>query len=186
MHGEQAELSVLDEHNALWRQRLPFHDEQNLLTPLQRFLQSLLYRRNALLTLDSQSTSRMPEVLYYQVQPAAPLRAQSVERRPEPQLPGSRPFYQVQVIVEPADAGNVHVTLYCNHREFSELEYGSDLFAAVARHILGQRQGAERYPCYITDLDLSRVLGEGRSQTVHYLRYKTELETALNQALQQA
>jgi adenylate cyclase class 1 len=186
LHGEQAELSVLDEHNALWRQRLPFHDEQNLLTPLQRFLQSLFYRRNALLALDSQSLASTPEVLYYQVLPAAPLRAQAIERRPEPQLPGSRPFYQVQVIVEPADAGNVHVTLYCNHREFSELEYAGDLFAAVARHILSQRQGAERYPCYITDLDLSRVLGDGRSQTVHYLRYKAELEAALNAALQQA
>ena len=186
LHADQAELSVLDEHNALWRQRVPFHDEQNLLTPLHRFLQSLLYRRNAQLTLDSQSIPTSPEVLYYHVLPAAPLRAQSIERRPEPQQPGSRPFYQVQVIVEPADSGNVHVTLYCNHREFSELEYGSDVFAAVARHILGQRQGAERYPCYITDLDLSRVLGEGRSQTVHYLRYKTELEAALNQALQQA
>ena len=158
----------------------------NLLTPLQRFLQSLFYRRNALLALDSQSLASTPEVLYYQVLPAAPLRAQAIERRPEPQLPGSRPFYQVQVIVEPADAGNVHVTLYCNHREFSELEYAGDLFAAVARHILSQRQGAERYPCYITDLDLSRVLGDGRSQTVHYLRYKAELETALNAALQQA
>lgn len=186
LHGDQAELSVLDEHNALWRQRLPFHDEQNLLTPLQRFLQSLFYRRNALLALDSQSLASTPEVLYYQVLPAAPLRAQAIERRPEPQLPGSRPFYQVQVIVEPADAGNVHVTLYCNHREFSELEYAGDLFAAVARHILSQRQDAERYPCYITDLDLSRVLGDGRSQTVHYLRYKAELEAALNAALQQA
>ena len=51
--GAQAELTVLDEHNALWRQRLPYRDEQSLLTPLQRFLQSVLYRRNALLPLDS-------------------------------------------------------------------------------------------------------------------------------------
>ncbi|MDO9322575.1 MAG: class I adenylate cyclase, partial [Pseudomonas sp.] len=42
LHGAQAELSILDEHNALWRQRVPFHDEQNLLTPVQRFLQSML------------------------------------------------------------------------------------------------------------------------------------------------
>ena len=34
-----AELTLLDEHNALWRRRLPFRDEQSLLTPLQRFLQ---------------------------------------------------------------------------------------------------------------------------------------------------
>jgi adenylate cyclase class 1 len=114
----------------------------------------------------------------------------------------------VQAIVEPADGQRMapgerldlgqrrpagtpghkrsHVTLYCNHREFSELEYAGDLFAAVAQHILAQRRDGARYPCYITDLDLSAVLGEGHMQSVHYLRYKSRLEAALNQALQKA
>lgn len=183
----EAELTVLDEHNALWRRRLPYRDEQSLLTPLQRFLQSLLYRRNAQLPLDDFSSSDMPlEVLYYQLQPDAPLRAQSVERRVPPQAPISHPFYDVQAIVEPGDGRQRHVTLYCNHREFSELEYGRDLYRSVAQHILAQRSGGERYPCYITDLDLSAVLAGQQAQTVHYLRYKSELEDALNAALQQA
>ncbi|MFX5611470.1 hypothetical protein ABTD85_23840, partial [Acinetobacter baumannii] len=42
------EISLLDERNALWRQRQALRDEPSLLAPLQRFLQSLLYRRNAL------------------------------------------------------------------------------------------------------------------------------------------
>ncbi|SDH07189.1 adenylate cyclase, class 1 [Pseudomonas benzenivorans] len=184
--SEQAELTVLDEHNAVWRQRVPFRDEQSLLTPLQRFLQSLLYRRNALLPLDNPQPLAPLEVLYYQLLPAAPLRAQQLERRPPPQAPVSHPFYDVQAIVEPAGGKRVQVTLYCNHREFSELEYAGDLFAAVARHILAQRRDGERYPCYITDLDLSAVLGEGQAQTVHYLRYKAKLEEALNHALQRA
>jgi adenylate cyclase class 1 len=186
LHGEQAELSILDEHNALWRQRVLFHDEQSLLTPVQRFLQSMLYRRNALVTFDSPELPMELELLYYQVLPAAPQRAQQLERRPAPRTLGSQPFYQVQVIVEPNESGREHITLYCNHREFSELEHGADLFAAVARHILSKRQGGERYPCYITDLDLSRVLDDGHSQTIHYLRYKAKLEEALNSALQQA
>lgn len=184
--GESAELTLLDEHNALWRQRQPFRDQQSLLTPLQRFLQSVLYRRNALLPLDSPTPSSDLEILYYEVLPSPPQRAQQVERRAAPQAPVSHPFYDVQAIVEPLDADRVHVTLYCNHREFSELEYGGELFASVARHILSQRSEAERYPCYITDLDLSRVLGEGHAQTVHYLRYKAELEKQLNQALNKA
>ncbi|HWV09550.1 MAG TPA: class I adenylate cyclase [Pseudomonas sp.] len=182
----EAELTVLDEHNAVWRQRMPFRDEQSLLTPLQRFLQSLLYRRNALLPLDNPSPLAPLEILYYQVLPSPPLRAQRLELRPAPQSPVSHPFYDVQAIIEPADGKRVHVTLYCNHREFSELEYAGDLFAAVAQHILAQRSGGERYPCYITDLDLSSVLGEGHAQTVHYLRYKARLEDALNIALQKA
>ncbi|MBB2494037.1 class I adenylate cyclase [Aquipseudomonas ullengensis] len=186
LDGQQAELSVLDEYNALWRQRLPYRDEQSLLTPLQRFLQSVLYRRNALLPLDSPLPPAALDVLYYEVLPAPPQRAKHLERRAPPQAPVSHPFYDVQAIVEPADNARVHVTLYCNHREFSELEYGHELFSAVARHILAQRREAERYPCYITDLDLSRILGDGHAQTIHYLRYKTELETALNSALQSA
>lgn len=184
--GALAELSVLDEYNALWRQRLPFRDEQSLLTPLQRFLQSVLYRRNALLPLDSPLPPAALEVLYYEVLPAPPHRARNLERRAPPQAPVSHSFYDVQAIVEPAEHGQVHVTLYCNHREFSELEFGADLFGAVARHILAQRRGAERYPCYITDLDLSRIVGDGHAQTIHYLRYKAELEGALNRALQSA
>ncbi|MNE06466.1 adenylate cyclase [compost metagenome] len=181
-----AELTLLDEHNALWRQNMPFRDEQSLLTPLQRFLQSLLYRRNALLPLDSPAAPGALEVLYYEVLPAAPQRARQVELRPPPPAPVSHPFYDVQAIVEPVDGKRAHVTLYCNHREFSELEYAGELFAAVARHILAQRRDGERYPCYITDLDLSAVLGEGQAQTIHYLRYKARLEAALNAALEKA
>ncbi|WP_044873185.1 class I adenylate cyclase [Pseudomonas sp. LFM046] len=177
--GDSAEISLLDEHNALWRQRLPFRDEQSLLTPLHRFLQSLLYRRNALLPLDSPQPAPSPEIAYYEVV----RQGRQLERRAPPSAGVTHPFYDVQAIVEPAEPGTVHVTLYCNHREFSELEYGSGLFAAVARHILAQRRSPERYPCYITDLDLSRVQGKGHAQTVHYLRYKVELEERLNRAL---
>ncbi|AYC34794.1 class I adenylate cyclase [Pseudomonas cavernae] len=186
LHGDQAELTVLDEHNALWRQRLPFHDEQSLLTPLQRFLQSLLYRRNAMLALDEPLPPAPLDVLYYQVLPAAPQRALRLEPRTAPEAAVSHPFYDVQAIVEPHEGSRAQVTLYCNHREFSELEYGADLYHAVARHILAQRSGNARYPCYLTDLDLSRVLGGGQIQSIHYLHYKARLETALNQALQNA
>ena len=179
--GAQAELTVLDEHNALWRQRLPYRDEQSLLTPLQRYLQFSRY----ILMLALLSPAAL-DILYYEVLPAPPQRARHLERRAPPQAQAAHSFYDVQAIIEPADSGRVHVTLYCNHREFSELEYGAELFAAVARHILNQRRGAERYPCYITDLDLSRILGDGQAQTIHYLRYKAQLEGALNSALQNA
>ncbi|MFP3802836.1 hypothetical protein, partial [Paraburkholderia sp. SIMBA_027] len=60
-----AELYVLDEFNALWQQRLPFHDEQSLLAPLQRFLQSIIYRREALSSLDTQQPLGEVRTLYY-------------------------------------------------------------------------------------------------------------------------
>ena len=177
----QAQISVLDECGALWRSQAPFHNESSLLTPLHRFLQSLLYRRDAAQAFEA---AQQPlEILYYQLLPAAPLRAQRVEPRPAPLHDVSQPFYDVQAIVEPGGGARAYVSLFCNHREFSELEYGENLFASVARHILAQRREEQPYPCYITDLDLSALLGGRQPSVVHYLRYKTSLEEALNSAL---
>ncbi|MFJ3368592.1 class I adenylate cyclase [Pseudomonas sp. NPDC086251] len=181
---DQADLYVLDEFNALWQQRLPWHDEQSLLVPLQRFLQSIQYRRDALLPMDATQPMSL-ETLYYQLLPSGPGRARRVEARPAPKTPVNKPFYDVQAIVGKAAPGEVQVTLYCNQREFSELEHGEQLFSAVAREIVGQRRETERYRCYITDLDLSGLLGDGQSSSNSYLRYKADLERALNEALEQ-
>ncbi|WP_321861654.1 class I adenylate cyclase [Pseudomonas paraveronii] len=178
-----AELYVLDEFNALWQQRLPFHDEQSLLAPLQRFLQSIIYRRDALSPVDPQEPLGAVQTLYYQLLPSGSNRARSIESRPAPQNPANKPFYDVQAIIGKATQGQVGITLYCNQREFSELEFGDQLFAVVAQEIVGQRRETERYRCYITDLDLSGLLGDVQSPSNLYLRYKAELEQALNEAL---
>ncbi|WLI06549.1 class I adenylate cyclase [Pseudomonas sp. FP597] len=180
-----AELYVLDEFNALWQQRLPFHDEQSLLAPLQRFLQSIIYRRDALSPLDPQEPLGAVQIQYYQLLPSGSNRARSIETRPAPQNPTNRPFYDVQAIISKAAPGQVGITLYCNQREFSELEFGDQLFAVVAREIIGQRRETERYRGYITDLDLSGLLGDVQSPSNLYLRYKAELELSLNEALSQ-
>ncbi|MHC8302741.1 class I adenylate cyclase [Pseudomonas sp. ZS1P83] len=179
-----ADLYVLDELNALWQQRLPYHDEQSLLVPLQRFLQSLQYRRDALLSMDVAQPLSL-DTLYYQLLPSGPVRARRVEARPAPQTPVNKPFYDVQAIVGKAAPGKVQVTLYCNQREFSALEHGDQLFSVVAREIVEQRRETERYRCYITDLELSGLLGDGQNSSNLYLRYKADLERALNEALEQ-
>ncbi|WP_426178758.1 class I adenylate cyclase [Pseudomonas sp. TWRC1-2] len=180
-----AELYVLDEFNALWQQRLPFHDEQSLLAPLQRFLQSIIYRREALAPLDTQQPLGEVQILYYQLLPSGSNRARGIEPRPAPQNPANKPFYDVQAIIGKAAPGQVGITLYCNQREFCELEFGDQLFAVVAQEIVGQRRETERYRCYITDLDLSGLLGDVQSPSNLYLRYKAELELSLNNALKQ-
>lgn len=181
-----ADLYVLDEHNALWHQRLPYHDESSLLVPLQRFFQSLVYRRGALLPLDNPLEPSALEILYYQVLPNGAGRARRIEPRVTPATPLEKRFYDVQAIIEEAAPGQVSVTLYCNHQEFSELEYGEQLFAVVAQQILEQRSETQRYRCYITDLDLSGLLGDVRGQSILFLRYKADLERALNNAMGQA
>jgi adenylate cyclase class 1 len=183
-HEAQADVYVLDEFNTLWHQCLAFHDEQSLLVPLQRFLQSIHYRREALMPVDNLPTTALT-TLYYQILPGGPARPRRIEPRPAPPAATDKPFYDVQAIIEKSTPGRVQVTLYCNQKEFSELDYGDRLFAMVAREIVGQRLEATRYRGYITDLDLSGVLGEGQVSTQLYLRYKAELEHSINTALDQ-
>ncbi|MDF0734211.1 class I adenylate cyclase [Pseudomonas entomophila] len=179
-----ADLYVLDEHNALWQQRLPLHDETHLLLPLQRFLRSVVVRRDAQLPLDSLQQASL-EILYYQLLPNGQGKARALEQRPVPLVDGDQPYYEVQAILQAGTGDGVHVTLYCDQQEFSELEHGDQLYAVVARQILRQRRGAGSYRCYITDLDLSELLEDEQGSTVLYLRYKRELEQALNDGLEQ-
>ncbi|GAB7528690.1 class I adenylate cyclase [Pseudomonas sp. 3A(2025)] len=180
-----ADLYVLDEHNALWHQNLPWHDEPSLLQPLQRFFHSMIYRRGASLPLDNPQEPVALEVLYYQVLPSGNTRARSIEARQTPAAT-ERSFYDVQAIFEETVPGQVHVTLYCDNREFSELEYGEHLYTVVARQILARRNEAERYRCYITDLDLSGLNNDGHGQSILYLHHKTRLEKHLNEAMLEA
>ena len=146
-----AQITVLDECGAVWRTQAPFHNETSLLTPLHRFLQAMLYRRESVQPLENPQP--VLEIAYYQLVPAAPLRAQRVEPRPVPLNDVIQPFYDVQAIVEPGSGARGHVSLFCNHREFSELEYGENLFATVARHILAQRSEEQPYPCLLYTSD---------------------------------
>ncbi len=180
-----ADVYVLDELNALWHQRLPFHDEASLLTPMQRFLEAVVYRRNALLPIDNKMQGHAGDIVYYKLLPNGSGRARSVEPRPGPSSTADQRFFEVQAIVERSLPGQAHVTLYCNQREFSEVEHGGQLFTAVARQILQQRAQNTVYRCYITDLDLSGLLGDVPGATHLYLRYKADLERSLNNALSQ-
>ncbi|MNE33358.1 adenylate cyclase [compost metagenome] len=181
-----ADVYVLDEHNALWQQRLPFHDENSLLLPLQRFLQSIVFRREARLPLDNLQAQGSLDILYYQLLPSGTGKVRQVEARQVEVKTIDRPYYEVQAILQAGASDDVQVTLYCNQREFSQLEHGDQLYAVVAREIIEQRLEAERYRCYITDLDLSGLLADGLGSSILYLRYKGELERALNEALAQA
>lgn len=179
-----ADLYVLDEFNALWQQRLPLHDESHLLLPLQRFLRSVVMRRDARLPLDYVQQASL-QIHYAQLLPSGPGKARSSEPRPAPVDGDGLPYYEVQAIVQAGAGDEVHVTLYCDQQEFSELEHGDELYAVVARQILGQRRSAGHYRCYITDLDLSELLEDEQGSTLLYLRYKRELEQALNDGLAQ-
>ncbi|AIR89005.1 class I adenylate cyclase [Pseudomonas cremoricolorata] len=182
--GRWAWVYVLDEYNALWRQRLPCQDEEHLLRPLHRFLCSIGARRNAHLELDIEPGGA-GDIRYYQLLPEGAGKVRECRARPLPVAKGGQPGYEVQALVQASAQGRQYVTLYCEQQEYSQLEHGEQLYALVARLILEQRRSAGAYRCYITDLDLSGVLDEGRGSLLVYLRHKQALENALDIGLTQ-
>ena len=181
VHGAQAQIYVLDERNGFWQHTQDFIDQQTLLMPLQRFLSSLLYRQTTIESIDQQQACTAPlSVNYHRIYPDGQDTPQRIERCKLVESEREHTFYAVQVIYEE----DGRLTLYCNHQEFSELEYGARLYHYVARYILGMRRTAQRYPCYITDIDLSKVQANNSVQTMHFLQRKTVLEKRLNEALQ--
>ncbi len=179
-----AELYVLDECNALWHERVPLQDEPHLLLPLQRFLASVLRRREAQLPYGARQAARL-DIVYAQLLGSGSGRARGLEQRVAPDAGNAQPYYDVQAMLHADTDGATHVTLLCEEQEFSELDHGPSLYGVVAREIIAQRRNAGQYRCYITDLDVSG-LPDGRQATTQvYLNYKRTLEQALNEGLRQ-
>ncbi len=178
LSSDQAETTLLDERGSVWRTRHGYRDEKTLLVPLLRFLHSIRVRKQTAMSLETSISQG--EIMLFQIQPATDGNPLRLARQELPETGIEADFLEVQAIAEPTRDQKLKVTIFCDGREFSQLEYGAELFAAVAHDILEQRHGADNYPCYITDLDLSAVDPTGSMQTVQYLRYRQQLEDALN------
>ena len=185
---QQADVFVIDEMGSLYNFTTPFRDEHTLLQPLNQFMQAALFRQGSEMP---QLFGGAHEVLlesgaprsieYYEV--VGEISSTQIERRTLAPHSNTQ-FFNVQAIADYDFNSNLIFNIYCDQEEFTELEMGDTLYDSVARYILSQRSDQERYPCYITDLDLSRCITDsGGPQTVHYLRYKQRLERALNEAL---
>src|SRR5690606_25526044 len=173
--GEIAEIYVLDERNSLFRQRLFCVSEQSLLVPMHRFFTALQYRRFASESINPAEFELPYQVEYYRLHSNNNQQITAAERI-NPRWPEQDSFFSVQAIY----GSSGQLTLYCNQREFTELEYGANLYEEVATAILSVRHTGERYPCYITDLDLSQQMAEQELQTSRFLKKKAELELRIN------
>lgn len=196
----QADIFVLDELGSLFTVTVPFFDEHSLLSPLDQFIQSTILRRSSESSdrlLDQAASDdkagfdltyfdhRYFDIEYYEVNQTS-VGTQVARRNLVSEIAGGN-FFNVQAIGDKDFDGKTLYTIYCDQQEFSELELGEAVYNQVAQYILSRRSSQLRYPCYITDLDLSRC-NNGESgkpqQTVFFLQQKYKLEKALNRALQ--
>ncbi len=183
--GNEADVYVVDERGSLFYQRISFFDRMALINQLSVFFAAMLKRqRYDSLIGDADMPSQ--EIEFYESVRDERGGRKLVRKHYAP-AKQARHYFNVQVISDAAEEGAGGISIYCNDVEFTSLEYGSRLFSEVAGFVLKQRRSGQRYPIYITDLDLPRnVLGGepgGRVQTIHYLHQKRHIEQMLNDAL---
>jgi adenylate cyclase class 1 len=179
-------ITVIDEKGSVFTATAEYHNQQTLLRPLVHFINAAMRRQ----LLDSNPAGAMPDthdIVIYELLGNVKHQQGVLERRQLHNDLQQLHFINVKAIAEMDNEQQLRFTIFCNEREFSTLAHGEDLFTAVARYIIGQRQYREQYPCYITDLDLSlchdTLTQQAGLQLGDYLRLKSELETKLNLAL---
>ena len=96
-------------------------------------------------------------------------------------------FFRIEVIADLNKDGSRRYIIYANEKEFNSFEYGRDIYKKVAEEVIKTRYSKQRYPIFITDIDLSPELKEAEGsygiQATQLLKFKQEIERRLNQAI---
>lgn len=182
IEGQEVTLYILDEKGSLFQQRQAYFDTSTLVSHLNQFLGSIHNRMKFFIQKGS-AEAPLKDVRYYRID-----KNQYGEYRivghTSNRLFAAPTYLNLQVIADRVD-GQITFTLYCEGSEFSSLEFGDLLFDTVGHYIMLRRQSGEKYPIYISDIDLSKELlgSDAHSvQTVHYLKYKIMIEDKLNES----
>ncbi|MCR6653290.1 MAG: class I adenylate cyclase [Cellvibrionaceae bacterium] len=85
------------------------------------------------------------------------------------------------------EQGQFEYDFYCGRQTFAWAQLRQDVFHAAAQYVLSRREHGERYPVFITNLNLEACREQLSStkelQLSHYLRIKVDLERRLSSAL---
>lgn len=187
--GTTAKLTVLDEQGSLYRGQVPYHNDSGLLRSLHYFLRNVI-QRQVQLGGDFNADFDVFPVKFYRLQTNADNASYLDPINVTSDMPKLN-CYNIQVAIKTLSFGNEQLSINCNGKQFHQQEYDTRFMSEVLEHIVSLRQAqhnrGERYPCYITDIDLSQYripgLRADQWQSSHYLRFKFELESRLNAEL---
>ncbi|MBL1277413.1 MAG: class I adenylate cyclase [Ectothiorhodospiraceae bacterium] len=182
--GKEVDIFVMDENGSLFHQRIPYFEDEALVNHYSRFFDAVLNRQSFLFQ-DANASLMLDALEIYKVKSRRNNKYGFERQTPDVNRPIH--YFNVQVIGDMVDQ-DAAFTVYCNDQEFSSLDHGKRLFREVARYVLQQRASGQRYPIYITDVDLSpTLLGARRTdkvQAIDYLKYKKRIEAKLNKELE--
>ena len=183
-NGNSANLFVLDQYGSVFYQSVPFHDDHALLNQFILFFSNVANRQN--ISGEDAAVAQFNDIDYCRVT-ALPSGKCRFERKFIDPAKLRKSYFHVQVITNVVEQKPVF-TVYCEDKEFSSYDYGKALFRAVAKYVYSRRRSGEKYPIYITDLDLAPALLGDRAaskvQIIEYLNYKKRIEEALNKEMQ--
>lgn len=182
---DKVHIYILDERGTLFRQTIPFFNEEALIDHYNLFFNSILNRKR-FITGDLIDLKKV-ETEYYEIRMTRTGKY-NITRMETSSNSFSRSYTDIKVIGSLDENENTALSIYLDDIEFSSLEHQQNIFQIVAQHIINKRQGSKDYPIYITDIDFSRgilnVIAPENLQTIHYLNYKKLIEEKLNKALQ--
>ncbi|MCB1868646.1 MAG: hypothetical protein KDI43_08985, partial [Gammaproteobacteria bacterium] len=176
------QLYILDERGALFQQRLQATEEHYLLVQQHRFINDICLMRNlqleepaCSLLLDAPEFYRLTQTRdgKFGAQPCTP-----------PRNGLSDNYLELRLLSDGLSLNQSPQVLTCGDREFSSLEFGDQLFPAVAEHILSQRRNRQAYPIYLTGLELSSLSSGNSVSTIELFNFKRRLEQRLSEALE--
>lgn len=184
VHGNHAQVYILDERGSLFHQRIAYRDKLSLLGQYQRFLDAIRCRiRNMNLPND---LSVNDDFQYFRITRDG-LDQYQLESVQAHGFSDSGTDMDVKVIGDLEDNLNAAFSIFCGNQEYSSLEHGLDVFTHVAEHIATRRKSGRHYPVYISDMDLTPAsLGSNSAygiQSVLFLKHKKRIEKQLNTAL---
>ncbi|MEY3017038.1 MAG: hypothetical protein RL336_173 [Pseudomonadota bacterium] len=171
-----AAVYINDERGALLTYYTHYHSPQALMQTLQRFLQNTRQRQLG--------TPTDLAVYFYDIQFHRKLDRYVIA--PLQSHPNTDDKHHVDIRARGSRDENRRIVfdLYIENTAFLYREHGEAIFHHVAMHCLQNSQGSERYPCYVSDIDLSDCsLPTKALPTTAYLQHKQTIEQRINQAL---
>ena len=188
--NKTATVFIIDEKGSIYTVTQEYLNKESLLQPLESFLHSVLYRQSTSESTESYTSNGGyfidTPVMYYEITAQEKGEPPKVEPIILKEHLSSKNGINIQAIAEQGPNNKPIFNIYCDQQEFSAVDWGTELYSAVARFILARRKSGKRYPCHISDLDMSSIgsLDGFQTQTADYLRFKKDIEDSINDALQ--
>jgi Adenylate cyclase len=179
------DLYVVDERGSLVQFQIDFTPKLNTLHSLHIFLRNALQHVGNEQSRDMGGDFGVHPIEFHELRTDELQHLSLVPRIVTPASDRTAPL-NLTARVTCNEQGQFEYDFYCEHQTFAWAQLRQDVFYATAQYILNRRQHGERYPIFITDLNLDACrdqLSSSRElQISHYLRIKIDLERKLSSA----